>query len=427
MVYRAVLSIALAAMILWQVIPAGQAEAEQTYDGISAAEQLRGMNFLNQMREDMGLPGLVLDPSLTKAAIDHARYADAHYTLKSPGRSAETAGMTHFTKETPADRAASAGYKEAGMDIQETVYMDDRPYDVFDLGQHMRDLSLVHERRVILTNPGTAAVGIARIGKATVVVGAIKSKADANAPLQVALYPYDGMEGAMIETDGFMDPQHPLEGEGMTITVHSSRSDVSGMTATLQRKAGSRTIVVPLQVTATGSGAYELKADRLLRTGAEYAVHVSFQAGSETAVRDWTFTTSSFPAEMYIDDMPLIGSYNLVRIDPNGRVYVPIRFLSERFGAKVAWDKATQTVTITKDGLNMRMTVGNGTAYVNGKAIPLDSPPKLELYTTTIPLRFIAEAFGYEVNYFEKDRSVEIWTGFTDPVQPPAAASKQAS
>ncbi|QHT63660.1 hypothetical protein GXP70_29355 [Paenibacillus lycopersici] len=402
MAKRSLLAMMVTLLLVLPIVPAGQAEAARTYDGISGAEQKRGMAFLNDMRSHMGLAELTLDPALTKAAIDHARYADEHYTLKSANRSAEASGMKDYTGTTPSGRAAAAGYKEAGMDIQETVYMDERPYDMFDLGQHMRDLSLVHERRVIITNPDTAAGG----------------------PLQVALYPYDGMEGAMIETDGFMDPKQPLAGEGMTITVHANRSDVSGMTATLQRRAGSRTIDIPLQVTSTdGDGAYELKAQRLLRQDAVYTAHVSFRTGGETVERTWTFKTWSFQVDMVIDDMPLLSGGNSVRLDPSGRVFVPIRFLSERFGADVGWDKAAQTITIRQAGLDIRMTIGAGTAYVNGKAVALESPPKLEVYTTVVPLRFIAEAFGYEVNYREREHSVEIWTGFTDQARPPAAAS----
>ncbi|RXZ79534.1 copper amine oxidase N-terminal domain-containing protein [Paenibacillaceae bacterium] len=116
--------------------------------------------------------------------------------------------------------------------------------------------------------------------------------------------------------------------------------------------------------------------------------------------------------ELNIDDMPLVSAplLNIV----NGRSEVPMRYLFELFGARVEWNKTTQTITAVKNGLSLKMTINSNIAYINGKTVHLDSPPHIIRYNTYVPLRFISESFGYEVEYNSADRSVDIWTGIMD-------------
>ncbi len=90
------------------------------------------------------------------------------------------------------------------------------------------------------------------------------------------------------------------------------------------------------------------------------------------------------------------------------RVMVPIRFISQSLGASVRWDPIFKIVTITMpDGREVRLQVGNSTAAVgritaNGiveQAVKLDAPPVIKNNRTFVPIRFIAEAFGAEVDW----------------------------
>lgn len=90
-----------------------------------------------------------------------------------------------------------------------------------------------------------------------------------------------------------------------------------------------------------------------------------------------------------------------------GRVRVPIRFVAEQMGAVVTWDGDTQTVTISNDRLTINLQVDNPMATVNGTQIEIDAPPKLlPPGRVMVPLRFISEAFGANVD----------WVGDTPPV-----------
>ncbi|MFO7173594.1 MAG: copper amine oxidase N-terminal domain-containing protein [Bacillota bacterium] len=88
-------------------------------------------------------------------------------------------------------------------------------------------------------------------------------------------------------------------------------------------------------------------------------------------------------------------------IDPRtNRTMIPIRFVSEAMGMEVKWDAATQTVTVRRDGLTVQLQVGNTTAQVNGQAIPVDAPPiVVPPGRVMVPLRFISEAFGAKVDW----------------------------
>lgn len=88
------------------------------------------------------------------------------------------------------------------------------------------------------------------------------------------------------------------------------------------------------------------------------------------------------------------------------RVRVPIRFVAEAMGAQVSWDQSSQTVTINRDGLEIKLIIDKGSALVNGQVLTIDAPAKLVENRTMVPLRFISEAFGAKVD----------WVGTESPI-----------
>ena len=85
----------------------------------------------------------------------------------------------------------------------------------------------------------------------------------------------------------------------------------------------------------------------------------------------------------------------------NGRTMVPLRAIFEALGATVDWNDDTQTVTSTKGGTTISLTINNPTMYVNGKAVILDSPACLVDSRTLVPVRAISEAFDIQVEWKE--------------------------
>jgi len=92
----------------------------------------------------------------------------------------------------------------------------------------------------------------------------------------------------------------------------------------------------------------------------------------------------------------------------NGRTLVPIRFISEAFGAEVIWEPNTKSIKISFDGHYIILNVGSNKAIVNDKSLTLDVPPQIINGRTLVPIRFISEAFGAEVIWEPNTKSIKI-------------------
>ncbi|MGN7472015.1 stalk domain-containing protein [Brevibacillus brevis] len=106
-------------------------------------------------------------------------------------------------------------------------------------------------------------------------------------------------------------------------------------------------------------------------------------------------------------------------IDPStSRTMIPVRFVSEKLGASVDWDGAKQTVIMNKDGKQISLKIGEKKAVVAGQEITFDAAATLQNNRTFVPLRFISETYGAKVEWLASERLVNITTGtnnFTNP------------
>lgn len=91
-----------------------------------------------------------------------------------------------------------------------------------------------------------------------------------------------------------------------------------------------------------------------------------------------------------------------------GTTMVPLRVISEAFGAKVDWEAATKTITINNDNSEIKMYVDNTEAVVNNISEQLPASPVIVNGTTMVPLRFISEKFGAEVSFDAQTKSVVV-------------------
>lgn len=95
-------------------------------------------------------------------------------------------------------------------------------------------------------------------------------------------------------------------------------------------------------------------------------------------------------------------------IDARNRTLVPLRFVSEAMGAQVDWEAETRTVVINKDEENIRYTIGQPLAYLNGEMLTFDSYGIIKEDRTFVPLRFIAEMLSCDVDWEENSKNVVI-------------------
>ena len=90
---------------------------------------------------------------------------------------------------------------------------------------------------------------------------------------------------------------------------------------------------------------------------------------------------------------------------------VPIRFISETLGMNVDWNESERKVSITGDNTDIEMIIGSSTYTVNGAEKTLETPPEIIRERTMIPLRAVAEAFGRSVLWNGDNRLVYIGSG----------------
>ncbi len=97
-----------------------------------------------------------------------------------------------------------------------------------------------------------------------------------------------------------------------------------------------------------------------------------------------------------------------VPVIQNGRTLLPVRAVVEAMGGSVEWNESARTATMSHGDTVIRMTIGETTAYVNDLPAALDVAPIIINGRTMLPIRFIAENFGFQVEWDNANRQVTI-------------------
>ena len=101
-----------------------------------------------------------------------------------------------------------------------------------------------------------------------------------------------------------------------------------------------------------------------------------------------------------------------------------MRFLFEQMGADVNWNEETQTATATvpidtnrqmrtfsnEKEKSVTFSIDDTTATVNGETATMDVPARLVNDKTMVPLRFLSENLGYNVEWDEATNTAIITT-----------------
>lgn len=92
----------------------------------------------------------------------------------------------------------------------------------------------------------------------------------------------------------------------------------------------------------------------------------------------------------------------------NGRTLVPMRDIFAELGAEINWDPNTKTVTASKNGSRIKLTIGSTKASLNADELTLDVPPQIINGSTMVPLRFVSDSLGCEISWDQASKTAEI-------------------
>jgi len=93
----------------------------------------------------------------------------------------------------------------------------------------------------------------------------------------------------------------------------------------------------------------------------------------------------------------------------DGRVFVPLRGVFEQLGASVVYSNGT--IDANGNGRDISLQIGSTQATVNGQPQTVDVAPFIVGASTYVPLRFISEALGDNVEWDDADQIAQIDTG----------------
>jgi hypothetical protein len=98
-------------------------------------------------------------------------------------------------------------------------------------------------------------------------------------------------------------------------------------------------------------------------------------------------------------------------IRPPGRTMVPLRFISEGFGALIDYAPKQGLVTdiwVLFQSTELHLKIGSPESWNNGQKVSMDAPAEIVAGRTFVPIRFISESFGAIVSWEAKTQSIEL-------------------
>ncbi|MDU7151730.1 MAG: stalk domain-containing protein [Peptoniphilus grossensis] len=92
----------------------------------------------------------------------------------------------------------------------------------------------------------------------------------------------------------------------------------------------------------------------------------------------------------------------------NDRTLVPLRFIVEAIGGEVNWDNDNRLVTVNSKGKTIELPIDSKTIKIDGQDVSIDQAAIIKGDRTFVPIRFIAENLDMVVNYINDTREIEI-------------------
>lgn len=103
------------------------------------------------------------------------------------------------------------------------------------------------------------------------------------------------------------------------------------------------------------------------------------------------------------DTQAWVGGHGVVMPAPavivDGRTLVPLRFIGEAFGCDVQWNDAARTAVVRMASHIIEVPTDKSSAIINGFEAPVQVPARIIDGRTYVPLRFVGESLGAGVDF----------------------------
>ncbi|WP_240418000.1 stalk domain-containing protein [Paenibacillus periandrae] len=188
---------------------------------------------------------------------------------------------------------------------------------------------------------------------------------------------------------------------------------INGLSAELLKDAqGNLSATAQLPIALTEQLAAESKQTIAEIGQMELAKYTPEQMQELTAAtaeieQSWGARARIFPTESVISPN-LVVSFSAPPVIMNEKVFLPVRPVSEAFGAMVMWDAEQHSVTISLDNTTIVCSIDNPVGYVDGEAVALETMPVMIAGRTYVPLRFVAELLGMQVDWDDGTKTIRI-------------------
>jgi FtsP/CotA-like multicopper oxidase with cupredoxin domain len=88
--------------------------------------------------------------------------------------------------------------------------------------------------------------------------------------------------------------------------------------------------------------------------------------------------------------------------------YVPLKFIGNQLGADVQWIDAERSVVYTTKDTKIQLWIDQNKVVVNGKELTMEQQPIIQNGSSMVPLRFVSENLGAKVSYDPSTKAVTL-------------------
>jgi len=133
---------------------------------------------------------------------------------------------------------------------------------------------------------------------------------------------------------------------------------------------------------------------------------ILFLIAAAVLITGFSLGVAAQPLSVTLNGESLV--FDVEPLQENGRLLVPLRAIAEALGAGVVWSNTPPTVIISRGDDIIELKPGLNLAFKNSVELTLETAPQMINGRLLVPIRFVSEALGAEVDWQSYSKSVAI-------------------